>query len=78
MIQMGDPSSDTTGDEVDTQTYSIVTDDFLRLKYQIAALEAEARVIDTYSSRPYPSAILQTAWDVKDSLDKIKPTPVVL
>jgi len=75
---MEDSTSDATRDGVDTQTYSISSEDFHRLRLQVAALEAEARVVDTYSGRPYPSAILQTACDINKSLEKITATASIM
>ena len=78
MMQMKDSASATTRDGFDTQTYSISSDDMFRLKSEIASLEAEVRASDASAGRPYPSTALQTASDIRTSLDKIKPTSVLL
>lgn len=63
---MEDSSSDTTHDEVDSQTYTISFEDMCRLKDKITTLEAEVR------------AIHQSVSDIKPSLDNPKYTSLVL
>jgi len=77
MIQMEDSTSDTTRDGVDTQTYSISSDDMSRLRDEFASLETEVRIADDFGGRSYPSTVLQTVTDIRISLDKIKSTTTV-
>jgi hypothetical protein len=78
MVQMEDSTSDTTREEVDTQTYSISSGDMCHLKNKIAALETA--ISNTPTSVYYipTSNIVQTVSDIKNSVDQIKPDPVVL
>jgi hypothetical protein len=78
MTQMEDSASDTTRDDIDTQTCSISSEDLCLLKQQVAAPEADVQAIDTHGSHPNPSTILQTVSDLKDSLEKVVPTSLIL
>lgn len=77
MIQMADSTSDATRDGVDTQTYSISSDDMSRLRAEFASLEAEVRITNACGGPSYPSTVLQAVSDIRTSLDKIKSTPAV-
>jgi hypothetical protein len=78
MTQMDDSTSDTTRDDADIQSYNITAEDMCRLKDKIGALEAEVRAVDPQGSHSPASTVLQTVSDLKESLEKIKSTSVVI